>query len=80
MVLRVEKRGGIIRAGVSRDLDTFTILPGEVKTADLGNIRRIGVQALIAHWTGQLDRPPARIYWVRLEPVTPDYLVRRNVP
>jgi hypothetical protein len=80
VVLRVEKRGGIIRAGVSRDLDTFTILPGEEKTEDLGNIRQLGVQVLIAHWTSQLARPPARIYWVRLEPITPDYLVRRNVP
>jgi len=80
IALRLEKRGAVIRASVSRDLESFTPLPGEVKAAELGEVRRIGVVASIAHWTSQVSRPPARIYWVRVEPIVPGFLTRGNVP
>jgi hypothetical protein len=79
VMLRMEKRGGVIRAMVSRDLDTFVTLPGEVKASDLGEIRRVGISTAIAHWTSAVSRPPARIYWARLDPLTPGILTR-NVP
>ena len=80
VVLRMEKRGSVIRASVSRDLETFTLLPGQLNAEDLGSIQRLGVEASIAHWTSQVSRPPARVYWIRLEPVTPGFLVGGNVP
>jgi hypothetical protein len=80
VILRLEKRRNIIRASVSRNLDTFTLLPGVVKATELGNIERLGVVLAVAHWTSKVSRPPAGIYWVRMEPVSPDFLVRRNVP
>jgi hypothetical protein len=80
VMLRLEKRGDIIRASVSRDLDTFTSLPGEVKAAELGSVQRIGVVLAVAHWTSNVSRPPAGIYWVRLEPLSHGFLSGRNVP
>ena len=79
VLLRLEKSGGLVRASVSRDLETFLPL-GEVAVADLGDIERVGVVTSIAHWTTHENRPPGHIYWVRIEPLTPGFLTGRNVP
>jgi hypothetical protein len=80
LVLRMEKRGASVRASVSRDLETYTILPAEVKLDELGEIKRIGLVSSIAHWTSGVSRPSARVYWVRLEPIIAGLMVDRNVP
>jgi hypothetical protein len=80
VVLRMEKTGNLIRGSVSRDMETFVRLPGEVSLADLGEIRSMGADAIIAHWTTQESRLPVRIYWIRVEQLTPDFLTRGNVP
>ncbi len=80
VLLRMQKSEGVIRASVSRDMETFVSLPGEVTIADTGDIRSLGVSASIAHWTTQESRPPVRIYWIRIEQVKPDFLTKRNVP
>jgi hypothetical protein len=80
VILRVEKRGALIRAGVSRDAATFVPIPGEVSVNDLGEIERVGITTSIAHWTTQGSRPPARIYWMQLESLPPGFLSGGNVP
>jgi hypothetical protein len=80
VLLRLEKTGGTIRAAVSRDLNRLTVLPGEVRVEDLGDLRSVGLTAGVAHWTARESRAPARIYWVRLEAVAPAVLTKRNVP
>ncbi|MCZ2156351.1 MAG: hypothetical protein LC114_21020 [Bryobacterales bacterium] len=67
VLLRIEKRNGMIRGSVSRDLETFVALPGAVPISELGEIRSLGLVGSIAHWTDPESRPAARVYWVRLE-------------
>ncbi len=80
LVLRMEKGGGVLRASFSRDLETYTVLPVEVKLDEIGAVKEIGLVASIAHWTSKVTRPPARIYWVRVEANPPGFLPRQNVP
>jgi hypothetical protein len=80
VMLRLEKKGGTVLASVSRDLETFTTLPGAVSIGDIGDVQRIGAVTSVAHWTSQQSRPPARIYWIRVERPTPGFLGGGNVP
>ena len=76
VLLRLEKRSGVVRGSISRDLETFIELPGTVSTSELGELRSVGLTGSIAHWTDPENRPPARVYWVRLETLHPDFLSR----
>lgn len=80
VLLRLEKRAGIVRASISRVHETYRIVPGEVSTDELGEVRRLGILSTVAHWTSDVLRPPARVYWVHVEPVEPAHFTRRNVP
>jgi hypothetical protein len=80
IILRVEKHGAVIRAGVSRDAATFVPILGEVRVSDLGELQRVGIITSIAHWTTQGSRPPARVYWMQLESLPPGFLSNGNVP
>jgi hypothetical protein len=80
VLLRLEKRGNIIRASISRDHESYRMVPGEVSTNELGEVRRLGLLSTVAHWTSDVVRPPARVYWVLVEPIEPAYFVQRNVP
>lgn len=67
VLLRLEKRGAVIRGSVSRDFEKFVPLPAEAPVEELGKIRSLGVAGSVAHWTGEGGRPAARVYWIRLE-------------
>lgn len=79
LILRFEKVGETIRAAFSSDGDTY-VQVGTVQVDELGKLDRISIIAMIARWAGEVSRPPARLYWIREEPVTPGRLTGRNVP
>ena len=80
VILCLEVRKGIVTASVSRDQETHSILPGSVRTEDLGGLRMLGVFSVVAHWTNQQARPAARLYWIRIEAIEPQDLRAGNVP
>jgi hypothetical protein len=79
VILRLEKVGQYLNGSVTRDGNRFVPV-GQIPVGELGELRRVGLLAGIAHWTSQISRPPARIYWMREEVVTPGRLTAGNVP
>lgn len=80
VILRVEKKGTLIRASVSCDGERFVAIPADVRMSDLGTNPRIGVSSSIAHWASPVSRPAARIYWMRTESLALGDLTAGIVP
>lgn len=65
VLLRFDMRGDVLSAWVSRDGRHFTpVGPGVRLTAARSDLR-IGVYSMIAHWTSEGPRPPARFHWIQ---------------
>jgi hypothetical protein len=80
VILRFEKTANVIRASASLDGETFVPVGEQVGTEELGTLKRIGISAETANWATPVSRPPARVYWVREESLTPGVLRSGNVP
>lgn len=76
VVLRLDMRGGVLTAWASRDGRRFVPVgdgaPIQGRASDL----RIGIYSMIAHWTSEGPRPPARFYWIQRLVETPTPLQR----
>lgn len=65
--LRIECRGGRLRAAFSRDNQSFRRLPAEFSLTDLGPGPRFGLHASTQSWTSSETLPAARFQYVRQE-------------
>jgi len=79
VVLRFEKKGNAIRASASLDGEDFIPVGEQIGVEEFGTLKRVGISAETANWATPVNRPPARVYWIRqsLQPAT---LRSGNVP
>jgi hypothetical protein len=79
VVLRFEKKGKAIRASASLDGEDFIPVGEQIGVEEFGTLKRVGISAETANWATPVNRPPARVYWIRqsLQPAT---LRPGNVP
>jgi hypothetical protein len=80
VILRFMKIGNMVRASASLDGETFVPVGEQVRTEELGTLKRIGISAETANWATPVSRPPARVHWIREEYLNPGTLSSGNVP
>jgi hypothetical protein len=80
VILRFEKRRNFIRASASLDGESFVPVGEQIGTEELGTLKRIGISAETANWATPVNRPPARVYWIKQESLQPERLRPGNVP
>jgi hypothetical protein len=80
VILRFEKTANLISASASLDGESFVPVGEQIQTEELGTLRRIGISSETANWATPVNRPPARVYWIRQESLIPGTLPSGNVP
>lgn len=65
VILRLDVKGDVLRALVSRDGRTYLPVGDGVRLTGKREDLRVGIYAMIAHWTSEAPRPPARFHWVQ---------------
>jgi hypothetical protein len=80
VILRFDKTGDVIRASASLDGEQFVAVGEQIGIEEFGTLKRIGISAETANWATPVNRPPARVYWIRQESLHPGRLGSGNVP
>lgn len=65
VILRLDLKGDTLYASASRDGRTYTPIGDGLRLTGKREDLRIGVYTMIAHWTSEAPRPPARFHWVQ---------------
>jgi len=76
VILRLDLRNDVFTASASRDGRTYSPIGDRVRVAGKRENMRIGIYAMIAHWTSKAPRPPVRFHWVQRLIETPQTLDR----
>jgi hypothetical protein len=76
VILRLELKGDTLYASASRDGRKYLPIGDGLRLTGKREDLRIGVYTMIAHWTSEAPRPPARFHWVQRLVEAPETLER----
>jgi hypothetical protein len=65
VILRLDLRNDVFTASASRDGRNYVPVGERVRITGKRENMRIGIYAMIAHWTSKAPRPPVRFHWVQ---------------
>lgn len=80
VILRLDVRDDILTASASRDGRKYVPIGDGVRLTGKRENLRIGLYTMIAHWTSEAPRPPARFRWVQRLVERPEPMQRTGKP
>jgi hypothetical protein len=80
VILRLDVRDDILTASASRDGRKYVPIGDGVRLTGKRENLRIGLYTMIAHWTSEAPRPPARFHWVQRLVESPEPMQRAGKP
>jgi hypothetical protein len=80
VILRLDVRNDILTASASKDGRKYVPIGDGVRLTGKRENLRIGLYTMIAHWTSEAPRPPARFHWVQRLVESPEPMQRAGKP